>query len=48
MNIPKYLLELSVVVAALSLGACEKPYHDPAERYVLVGANINLPYWQEA
>jgi len=48
MNIPKYLLGLSGVAVALSLGACEKPYHEPAERYVLVGANINLPYWQEA
>jgi len=32
----------------LMLCACEKPYHQPEEKYVLVTANVNLPYWQEA
>jgi len=27
---------------------CQTPYHQPDERYVLVTANVNLPYWQEA
>lgn len=48
MRIPRYLLGLSSAGLALSLIACEKPYHQPEERYVLVGANIKLPYWQEA
>lgn len=37
----------AAVLAGL-LSACQKPYHQPEERYVLVAANINLPYWQEA
>ncbi|HUI51755.1 MAG TPA: substrate-binding domain-containing protein [Terriglobales bacterium] len=48
MSVPKCILGLSGVAVAMSLIACEKPYHAPEERYVLVGANINLPYWQEA
>jgi ribose transport system substrate-binding protein len=28
--------------------SCQKPLHEGTERYVLVTANINLPYWQEA
>ena len=36
------------VALLLVLAGCEKPYHQPDERYVLVAANINLPYWQEA
>jgi ribose transport system substrate-binding protein len=35
------------VLAAATCG-CQKLYHQPDERYVLVAANINLPYWQEA
>lgn len=37
-----------VAVAVLGLTSCQTPYHDQAERYVFVAANINLPYWQEA
>jgi len=40
------LLSLSSI--ALVLAACGTPYHQPEERYVLVAANVNLPYWQEA
>jgi len=38
------------VIATLSFVAfgCQKPYHQPDERYVLVATNVNLPYWQEA
>jgi ribose transport system substrate-binding protein len=39
---------LSLSLAAMALAACQTPYHAPEERYVLVAANINLPYWQEA
>jgi len=48
MSIPRCILGLSGIAVAMSLIACEKPYHAPEERYVLVGANIDLPYWQEA
>jgi ribose transport system substrate-binding protein len=36
------------VVFALSMSACQTPYHQPEEHYILVTANANLPYWQEA
>ena len=36
-----------ILAAALSV-SCQKSYHDKTERYVLVTANVNLPYWQEA
>jgi len=41
------LVFLAVAVAG-ALAACQKPYHEPEERYVFIAANINLPYWQEA
>jgi ribose transport system substrate-binding protein len=39
---------LSMAAATLLVWACEKPYHQQEEKYVLVAANVNLPYWQEA
>ncbi|HTZ47659.1 MAG TPA: substrate-binding domain-containing protein [Verrucomicrobiae bacterium] len=39
-----FLMATLLIVAA----GCQNPYHQPDERYVLVAANINLPYWQEA
>lgn len=30
------------------LTSCQKSYHQPTERYVLVASNIQLPYWVEA
>jgi ribose transport system substrate-binding protein len=39
---------LSIAAMTLMVCACEKPYHQPEEKYVLVTANVNLPYWQEA
>jgi ribose transport system substrate-binding protein len=30
------------------LCSCQKPLHEETERYILVAANISLPYWQEA
>jgi ribose transport system substrate-binding protein len=38
-------LALAVSVA---LAACQESYHDKEEHYILVAANVNLPYWQEA
>lgn len=38
----------SIAAMALMVWACEKPYHQPEEKYVLIAANVNLPYWQEA
>jgi ribose transport system substrate-binding protein len=43
--------QLSLIVIAgivIAAAGCQKPYHQQDERYVLVAANINLPYWQEA
>lgn len=47
MKIPN-VFATGLVVTAIAMVACEKPYHQPEERYVLVTANVNLPYWQEA
>jgi ribose transport system substrate-binding protein len=37
----------AVVVLSAALAACQS-YHEKGEHYVLIAANINLPYWQEA
>jgi ribose transport system substrate-binding protein len=36
-----------LLTAGLSI-TCEKQYHQPNERYVLVTTNATLPYWLEA
>jgi ribose transport system substrate-binding protein len=48
MNANKIISGLSVALLAIAAGACQQPYHKPDEKYILVAANINLPYWQEA
>lgn len=48
MKLKQMIFGVSIAVLMLASGGCEKPYHQPGERYVLVAANINLPYWQEA
>lgn len=48
MKMNRVFFTASIVILALIDGACEKPYHTQDEKYVLVAANINLPYWQEA
>jgi ribose transport system substrate-binding protein len=48
MNTPKHICIAGVVAMGIALAACEKPYHQPEERYILVTANVSLPYWQEA
>ncbi|MGA3167912.1 MAG: substrate-binding domain-containing protein [Terriglobia bacterium] len=40
-----FLGMLLVTVVAVS---CQKPLHEETERYILVAANVNLSYWQEA
>jgi ribose transport system substrate-binding protein len=37
-----------LVFAVAALAGCAQSYHEKEERYVLIAANINLPYWQEA
>jgi ribose transport system substrate-binding protein len=44
----KIFFGFSMAVVALLVCGCEKPYHQENEKYVLVTANVNLPYWQEA
>lgn len=48
MKMQRVLFRASIAVLAAGLGACEKPYHQPEEKYILVTANVDLPYWQEA
>jgi ribose transport system substrate-binding protein len=48
MTAHKIFAGLSIAVMAMVMASCEKPYHQPEERYVLITANVNLPYWQEA
>src|SRR5579875_2321307 len=38
----------SSLAGTVFLPSCEKSYHQVGERYVLVAANIKLPYWREA
>jgi len=38
----------SLAVLGLVLAGCQDSYHEKEEHYVLIAANINLPYWQEA
>jgi ribose transport system substrate-binding protein len=46
-NISKLTLWL-LLFATAALAGCQESYHEKEERYVLIAANINLPYWQEA
>jgi len=39
---------LGVLLVAAIADSCQKPFHEESERYILVAANINLSYWQEA
>lgn len=48
MKICRLALFFPLVIAITGLSACQEPYHDQKERYVLIASNINLPYWQEA
>ena len=46
-NVSKLTIWL-LVCATAALAGCQESYHEKEERYVLIAANINLPYWQEA
>ena len=48
MKFRKSISILSLAMGGLFLGSCGAPYHQPEEHYILVAANVNLPYWQEA
>ena len=37
-----------LLIGAMLVASCAKPYHDQNEHYVFVATNIDLPYWQEA
>jgi ribose transport system substrate-binding protein len=37
-----------LVFATAALAGCQESYHEKEEHYVLIAANVNLPYWQEA
>jgi ribose transport system substrate-binding protein len=43
----RIVLGVSIALMAMATAGCGKPYHQEDEHYVLVAANINLPYWQE-
>ena len=40
--------QLTILAAAVLVVSCQPSFHQKDERYVLVAANISLPYWQEA
>jgi len=37
-----------LILSVAALAGCQESYHEKEERYILIAANINLPYWQEA
>jgi ribose transport system substrate-binding protein len=39
---------LAALIGVVLQSSCQKPYHQPDERYVLVASNLQLPYWVEA
>jgi ribose transport system substrate-binding protein len=47
---PRHLIviPLAVLLAIVFSVSCQKPFHEETEKYILVAANINLSYWQEA
>jgi len=42
------LIGMAVFLVAAFSASCRKPFHEETEKYILVAANINLEYWQEA
>jgi ribose transport system substrate-binding protein len=42
------LIAVAMLMAVGFMASCQKPFHDENERYILVAANINLPYWHDA
>ena len=48
MNKNKILAIACAALFAIIGAGCQEPYHKPEEKYILVAANVGLPYWQEA
>jgi ribose transport system substrate-binding protein len=48
MNASRVGFGIAIAAVAVIAAGCQKPYHEADERYVLVTANVDLPYWQEA
>ncbi len=42
------LVYLVIFLGVSVIPSCQKAFHEENERYILVSANITLPYWQEA
>jgi ribose transport system substrate-binding protein len=42
------VISLVMLLTAAFSASCQKPLHEETEQYILVAANINLEYWQEA
>jgi ribose transport system substrate-binding protein len=42
------LITLTTILVTGFSASCQKPFHEESERYLLVAANISLPYWQQA
>ena len=48
MKVERAVLGIGLGLVCVVGAGCQKPYHEQNEKYVLVTANVNLPYWQEA
>jgi ribose transport system substrate-binding protein len=44
----RILASACIALFTLVGAGCAQPYHQPEEKYILVAANVGLPYWQEA
>ena len=42
------VISLGMLLVVGFSASCQKPFHEETEQYILVAANINLEYWQEA
>jgi ribose transport system substrate-binding protein len=48
MNSSRKFPALLTLTLGIALVACQDAYHQKEEQYILIAANVNLPYWQEA
>ena len=42
------VISLGMLLVAAFSASCQKPLHERTEQYILVSANIDIEYWQEA
>ena len=42
------VISMGMLLVAAFSASCQKPLHQETEKYILVSANINLEYWQDA